>query len=321
MADLRPGPFLVLTGPTGVGKSSLSLSLAERLGAEIISVDSRAVYRGLDIGTAKPTEADRARVSHHFIDERDPDQPWSAGLFAEAANQRIGDILERGRVPLLVGGSTLYLEALLHGLAATPPADPATRAALMQRVQQPGGATALFETLQAVDPGAARTLDASKTQRLVRALEVYQISGRPWSSYFDDTPAPPYQYHVLVLTRPREALYARLEARVDAMLAAGLVEENRTLLNAGVELDVPPLSTIGYREPIAYLKGYITYDEMVRRLKRNTRRYAKRQLTWFRRHPEYEWIDLDATSEREILKKLYAITENLTPAQTRPGGE
>jgi tRNA dimethylallyltransferase len=285
-----PGPFLVLTGPTAVGKTGVSLELAERTGAEIVSADSRQVYRGLDIGTAKPSAEERARVRHHLVDELDVGEPWSAGRFAEAANGRIREILARGRVPLVVGGSTLYLEALVHGLAEVPPGDPEVRRALTAQVA--ADPVALFEELRRVDPQGAETLDPTKSQRLVRALEVFRTTGRPWSSFFEARQPPPYRYRVVVLTREREELYRRIERRVDEMIERGLVEENRRLLEDGHRLDTNPLRTIGYQEPLAFLEGQISFEEMVRRLKRNTRRYAKRQLTWFRRRAEYEWVDL-----------------------------
>ena len=294
MSDERPGPFLVLAGPTAVGKTALSLAIAGRIGAEIVSADSRQVFRGLDIGTAKPSADELKSIPHHFIDERDLGNPWSAGRFAEEANGRIADILRRGAIPLIVGGSTLYLEALVHGLADIPDSDPAIRAELNEQVSTLEGAQNLLEELERIDPEGAETLDPTKTQRLVRALEVYRATGEPWSSFFAQAEPPPYRYRVVVLTRLREELYARIEARVDAMLDAGLLEENRGLMDAGFKLDTNPLRTIGYQEPFAHLSGEIDYDEMVRLLKRNTRRYAKRQLTWFRRRPEYEWVDLSA---------------------------
>ena len=290
MSDGRPGLFIVLAGPTAVGKTALSLAQAERLGAEIVSADSRQVYRGLDVGTAKPSPEERRRVPHHFVDELDPGAPWSAGRFAEMANERIRSILERGRVPLVVGGSTLYLEALVHGLAEVPPGDPAVRQALTEQAAE--NTTGLFEELRRVDPAGAATLDPTKTQRLIRALEVYRTTGRPWSSFFSARTPPPFRYRVIVLTREREDLYRRIETRVDVMIEHGLVEENRRLLEAGYRLDTNPLRTIGYQEPIAFLEKRISFEEMVRLLKRNTRRYAKRQLTWYRRRSEYEWVDV-----------------------------
>lgn len=275
-------PFLILTGPTAVGKTALSVEVAERVGAEIISADSRQVYRGLDIGTAKPEPALLARVPHHFIDELDLDEPFSAGRFAEAAYARIREICARGRVPLVVGGSTLYLQALQFGLADIPEVAAAVRAELTQRLDEEGAA-ALYAELEEVDPASAARMDATKSQRIVRALEVYYGTGRPLSAYYEAQPEPPFAFRTVVLNRDRQVLYERINRRVDLMLEAGLLDEVRGLLARGVDPDLNPLQTIGYREPIAYLQGEVDYAEMVRLLKRNTRRYAKRQLTWFRR--------------------------------------
>ncbi len=291
-----------IIGPTAVGKTALSLAFAEQVGGEIVSADSRQVYRQLGIGTAKPTAEERARVPHHFIDELDVTKLFSAGLYAEAATARIEQILSRGHVPIVVGGSTLYIEALLHGLSEIPATSGATRTRLMKRLDEEG-AEALFATLQEVDPLSAATMDATKTQRVVRALEVYLDTERPLSSFHADRPVTRFRFIPVVLTRPRPILYDRINRRVDRMLAAGLIEENRRLLDEGIPPSANPLRTIGYREPLAFLRGEMTYDEMVRRLKRNSRRYAKRQLTWFRRHGGYAWFDVEANGgQRSVLE-------------------
>lgn len=286
---MQKGPFPLLTGPTAVGKTTLSLELAEHLDAEIISADSRQIYRELTIGTSKPEPDELARIPHHFIDELDLGTPFSAGEFARQANARIRSILERGRVPLVVGGSTLYLHALQFGLAEIPPVAPEVRQHLENRLADEG-ADALFDELLRFDPASAATLDPTKTQRLVRALEVYHGTGLPLSSYHKDQEPPPFTFNVIVLNRDRKALYARINQRVEGMLECGLLDEVRGLLERGVDPAEQALQTIGYQEPIAYLRGAIDYDEMVRLIKRNSRRYAKRQLTWFRRYPDYQWI-------------------------------
>lgn len=303
MAGGSARPILALIGPTAVGKTALSLTLAERLGGEIVSADSRQVYRSLTIGTAKPSPEELARVPHHFIDELDLDEPFSAGRFAEAASARIRDILRRGRVPVVVGGSTLYLEALMHGLADIPETTPATRDVLMARLRDEGG-DVLYRELERLDPTSAATMDATKTQRVVRALEVLRDTGRPLSYYHAHRTPPPFAFGPVVLTRPRAELYERINRRVDQMLEAGLLDENRRLLDAGVSPGLNPLRTIGYREPLAYLRGEVGYDEMVRRLKQNTRRYAKRQLTWFRRRATYRWLDLSGTKGSGVAEDL-----------------
>jgi tRNA dimethylallyltransferase len=280
----------VLTGPTAVGKTALAVAWAQANDGEIVSADSRQVYRPLTIGTAKPSAEELDAVQHHFIDELDLDAPFSAGEFARQAEVRIRDILARGRTPLVTGGSTLYLEALLHGIADVPKTSSATRMALTERLEAEG-APALYAELSRIDPASAATMDPTKTQRVVRALEVYYDTGRPLSAYHAEV-TPPFEPKVLVLNRPREELYERINRRVESMLAQGLVEENRALLAAGYPPDLNPLRTIGYREPMAYLRGETSYEEMVRLLKQNSRRYAKRQLTWFRRHPSYRWADV-----------------------------
>ncbi len=313
--EARP-TVLVLAGPTAVGKTALSLGLARALGAEIVSADSRQVYRELDVGTAKPTAEERAAAPHHFVDELSLGEPFSAGMFARAAEARIREILARRRIPLVVGGSTLYLEALAHGLAEVPETTPETRSRLMDRLAAEGAA-ALFRELETVDPEAAATMDPTKTQRVVRALEVFRDTGRPLSHYHRSIPPPPFHARVAVLHRPRAALYDRINRRVAAMLDAGLVEENRRLLDAGYPPDLNPLRTIGYREPMAHLRGEMGYEEMVRRIKQNTRRYAKRQLTWFRRRAEYRWVDVSSRPTSEVESLLVDLFCNNGP----PGGE
>jgi tRNA dimethylallyltransferase len=299
--DPPPDPFLTITGPTAVGKTDLSLDVAEALDAEIVSVDSRQIYRELTIGTAKPSPEAQERVPHHFIGERSLHEPISAGAYAEAANDRIRDILERGRPPLVVGGATLYLHALQYGLADIPDVDDGVRERLEERLEAEGP-EALYDELCEVDPAQAEKADPTKTQRVVRALEVYHGTGKPLSHYYENQPEPPFSYTTVVLNRDRETLYDRINRRVDRMLDAGLLDEVRAVMSMeGVQLDEPPLSTIGYREPIQHLRGEMDYDEMVRLVKRNTRRYAKRQLTWFRRYDEYTWMQADETTPANLL--------------------
>ncbi|MEM6326895.1 MAG: tRNA (adenosine(37)-N6)-dimethylallyltransferase MiaA [Bacteroidota bacterium] len=290
-----------LVGPTAVGKTALSLGVAEILGAEILSCDSRQIYRRLDVGTAKPSRETLEQVRHHFIDELDLHQSWSAGAFSEAAEERIAEIHDRGHETLVVGGSTLYLHALAHGLARLPEPDLAIRAHLNRIATTEAGRLSLFEELTRIDPEAAATLDPTKSQRLVRFVEIYRSTGRPASAFWKDVRPPVYDVRVVVLDRPRDELYARIEARVDAMLSTGLLAEVESLRGYGFSRETTPsLRTIGYQEVLAHLEGEVEYGEMVERLKRNTRRYAKRQLTWFRRRPEYTWRPAEA-SPRDVL--------------------
>jgi tRNA dimethylallyltransferase len=297
-------PILALTGPTAVGKTELSLAVARELNAEIVSVDSRQVYEELTIGTAKPSAAAREQAPHHFIGERSLHEPFSAGAYADAANERIRGILGRGRRPLVVGGATLYLHALQYGLADIPDVENAVRERLEERLEAEGK-QALYEELEDVDPKQAADMDPTKTQRVLRALEVYHGTGKPLSHYYEQQPEPPFDYVTVVLNRDRERLYDRINRRVDRMLEEGLLDEVRAVMEMqDVHLDEPPLSTIGYREPIRHLRGDLPYDEMVRLVKRNTRRYAKRQLTWFRRYDEYEWRKAPDTTPADLISVL-----------------
>lgn len=284
-----PGSSIkVVMGPTAVGKTAYALRLADELGAEIVSADSRQVYRELEIGVAKPSPEERARVRHHFIGERSIRDPLTAGTYAQEAWVRIQAILTRGNAVVVVGGSTLYLQALTEGIADIPEIDPALRAALAARLAAEGP-DLLYQELQRVDPAAAGAMDPTKTQRLLRALEVYHGTGVPLSHFHARPMKPPFRFEPIVLARPRPELYARIEARVEAMIAAGLVEEVAALMAQGFDPGQNPLRTIGYQEPAAYLRGEVSHAEMVALLNRNTRRYAKRQLTWFRRYPAACW--------------------------------
>jgi len=288
---------LVLTGPTATGKTALSLELARRLDAEIISMDSRQVYRGMDIGTAKPTREQRARVPHHGLDLVDPDERYSAGRFAADARRWIAEIRARGRVPLLVGGTGFYLRALTHPLFREPPLDPDRRERLRAYLcRQP--TPELRRWLARLDPRTAAALArAGGRQRLERALEVALLTGRPLSWWHEHAPAeePPLRPLIAVLHRPRSELFRRIDRRVDEMLEAGLVEEVERLLAEGYQAGDPGMNATGYIELIPYLEGRHTLDEAVAEIRRATRRYARRQLTWFRHQlpPGALWIEAD----------------------------
>ena len=281
----------VIAGPTAVGKTSYSLQLAKETPTEIVSADSRQIYRQLTIGTAKPDKSTLSRIPHHFIDELDVGEPYSAGQFASQANERITSILERGREPIVVGGATLYLHALIHGLSTDMPADSKIRAGLEAELANEGR-EGLYKRLTEVDPVAAGTMDPSKTTRVMRALEVYQLTGNRQSDYHTTTAPPAFQFDVTVLTMARPVLYDRINSRVDFMLTVGLVDETKSILDKYGNPQTPLLQTIGYQEAVSYLAGDISHAEMSRLIKRNSRRYAKRQLTWFKRYPEYQWLDL-----------------------------
>lgn len=230
-----------------------------------------------------------AQVPHHFINELNLGEPYSAGLFAEQASVRIDEVLARGRVPVVVGGSTLYLHALIHGLSPTVPCDPVVRTNIEKRLEELGK-EALYEELSRIDPQSASTMDPTKTSRLVRALEVFELTGTPLSQFHGHSTPPPHEFCVTVLTLERPTLYRRIEKRVDQMLEAGLIEENRQIRDLQLDRTLPALKSIGYQEPLAYLNGHCSWEDMVGLIKRNSRRYAKRQLTWLRRYETYRRI-------------------------------
>ncbi len=283
--------ILVIAGPTASGKSDLAIELAEQLDGEIVCADSLTVYRGLDIGSAKPTPEQRRRIPHHLLDIREPTQPFTAADFRAEASQVINDILKRGKLPLVVGGTGLYLRVLLRGLTDAPAEDPTLRRQLYRRAEQEGAETLLKE-LRQVDPETAARCHPNNLVRIIRALEVWHASGCTFSSFhqrhgFSDLP---YDALTLCLDLCREELYRRIDHRVELMLSAGLVDEVRGLLQAGLPDDVKPLQAIGYKEVLAHLRGELTLEAMLELIKRNTRHLAKRQLTWFRREPDLQWV-------------------------------
>ncbi len=291
----RP-PAIFLLGPTASGKTGHAVALAERLPLEIVSVDSALVYRGLDIGAARPDAETLARAPHHLLDRVDPSEPYSAGRFRDDARAVMADITARGRVPLLAGGTMMYVQALTRGLAPMPPSDRAVRARLAAELDQRGLA-ALHAELARVDPEAAQRIHPNDPQRTQRALEVYRISGNRISSYHAEAPdrgdALGYRALYLALApTDRAALHARIERRFHQMLADGLVEEVRALLaQPGVTADCPAMRAVGYRQVAAYLAGGVDYDTMVQRAITATRQLAKRQLTWLRGMEGVEWYD------------------------------
>lgn len=286
--------LLAIVGPTATGKTEVGIGLAEALNGEIVSADSMQVYRGMDIGTAKPTAEERARVSHHLIDIVDPDQPFSVADYQARADAALADIWGRDRQPILVGGSGLYIRAVLEEMdfSLVPP-DPDFRRRLLEEARSKG-ARALHEWLAEVDPGAAARIHHNDQKRIIRALEVAESSGGIGSpsSKVDRQRSPRYNSTQFGLTLEREELYRRIEARVDRMIAGGLVEEVRGLLERGCDEDLVSMKGLGYAQIAAYVGGQISLEEAVSRLKRDTRRFAKRQMTWFRADPQIEWTDV-----------------------------
>lgn len=293
---LSPREAIVITGPTASGKSTMAIALARRIGGEIISMDSRQVYRGMDIGTAKVTPEEQRLVPHHGIDLIDPDQRYSSGRFARDARRWIEEIRGRGRTPILVGGTGFFLHALIRPLFEEPELDPRRRDRLGRWLERQPTET-LQRWLARLDPETAERLGKSGgRQRLMRAIEVALLSGRPLSWWHRNAPPtePPLRAAVFVLDLPREELYRRINERVTAMIDAGLVEEVESLLATGFGPGDPGMSATGYPEIIAYLEGAVFLEEAADEIRQATRRYARRQLTWFRNQiPEAVWIDAD----------------------------
>jgi tRNA dimethylallyltransferase len=272
-----------LTGPTASGKTAVGLELARRIDAEIISMDSMALYQGLDIGTAKPTPAERAQVPHHLVDQLSPDEEYSLARYVQAAAEKVAEIRSRDRPPLFVGGTPLYLKGLLRGIFQGPPADWELRHRLEEEARQWGSAH-LHQRLAEVDPLTGRRLHVNDTRRIIRALEVYEKTGVPISELQRqfDIGRPAEQCRVFVLEWPRSELHRRIDRRVDAMFAAGLVDEVRHLLDRGQTFSRTAGQAVGYREVIEHLQGKQTLSETQQLVKLHTRQFAKRQQTWFR---------------------------------------
>jgi tRNA dimethylallyltransferase len=287
-------PVVAILGATATGKSALALQLAERLEGEIVNADALQVYRGLDIGTGKPTAADRARVAHHLLDILSPDQPLSAGALANLARDAIAEIHSRNRLPIVVGGSGLYVRALFSGIVATPPPDPRLRTWLTT-VRMRHGLPALRRWLRVLDPPTAARTTEGDTQRTLRALELALATGRPQSWWIARTPFTRQALPALRfgLTLPRTVLYHRIAERVSAMVAMGWVGEVERLLKAGWDAGLPAFQAIGYRQLAQHVRGEIGLDRAVEETIRATRRYAKRQVTWFRREPDVVWFEAD----------------------------
>lgn len=308
-ADNRPA-VVVLCGPTAVGKTALALELADAFSAEIISADSRQVYRLMDIGTAKPGALELARIRHHLVDVAWPDEEFHAARFATLAREAIEAICQRDKRPLLVGGTGLYIRALTEGLLQAPGADPALRRELHARAAQEGS-PALHTELAVLDPASAARLHPNDLVRIVRALEVHRQSGISLAALQDDHAfsSQPYRTLKIGLDLDREELYRRIDGRAEAMFAEGLLEEADALLRAGYAPTLKSLQTIGYRQAFALLRGELSRADALEDLKRSTRRYAKQQLTWFRKDKSIIWLEssADFVTIRELLLEFHGI--------------
>jgi len=285
---------VAILGPTAVGKSDFGLKIAERFDGEIVSADALQIYRGFDIGTAKPTEEERHRVPHHLVDILDPQEPFSAGEFARLATGLIQGIEARGRVALVLGGSGLYLRALLDGISPIPAVQPEVREELQYRLDREG-LEPIRRELETLDPITAARLGRGDTQRTTRALEVVLSTGRPLSAWLADDPSGsgPIEALRIGLTLPRAVLYDRISVRVRRMIRAGWVDEVEGLLRRGLSPELPAFQAIGYRQLAAHVRGDISLEEALASTVRATCRYAKRQLTWFRREEGVTWFSVE----------------------------
>jgi len=297
-------PIVAIVGPTAIGKSRIGIEVAKILHTEILTADSCQVYRGMDIGTDKPTIQERQEVPHRLIDLVDPDHPFNVGDFRRHALQDISRLHNQGLLPLVVGGTGLYIRALLRGLCPAPPANWPIRQALTQEATERGWSF-LHEKLQQVDPDLAQRLHPNDQPKVLRALEVYQTLGVPLSKMqqqhqFQESP---YPFLLIGLTMERQTLFRRIETRVEWEIEKGLVQETQRLMQQGYSRSLGSMKGLGYRQFSGYLAGEYSYDEAVRLLKRDTRHFAKRQMTWFRKEPGIHWIPLEESDSPEQTAK------------------
>ena len=300
--------LICIVGPTAVGKTEIAIQLAQHLDAEIVSLDSRQIYRKMDIGTAKPTPDQRGAVPHHLIDCVDVDQPFSVAEYQRLADTAIEEIRGRKKRAMAVGGAGLYFRGLIDGLFDGPGADAEIRSKLQREADEHGN-VALHERLHQCDPEAANRIHPNNLVRVIRALEVYELTGKPISALQQqwEMNEPRYPFRAFGLNMPREVLYQRIEDRVDQMVEVGLIEEVKRLLDQGYPRNCVAMQSFGYKELIDYLDGKRTFDEAIALLKQNTRRFAKRQLTWFCNDPRIEWLDTPQISSMEgIVDNLLA---------------
>ncbi|PIE62106.1 MAG: tRNA (adenosine(37)-N6)-dimethylallyltransferase MiaA [Desulfobacter postgatei] len=310
--------IITICGPTGIGKTGFAIALARELNGEIIGADSMQIYKYMDIGTAKPDARERQLARHHLVDFLDPADSFDAKQFTTLADQAISDIVKRGRQPVVAGGTGFYIRALLHGLFRGEPACPATLDKLNQTLEENGG-PALHEQLKTCDPRAAEKIHPNDGFRIVRALEVFLTTGVPISHcrQIHDFKSNRYQSLTFGLHMDRKLLYDRINQRVDMMMAEGLLDEVENLVSQGYSLELKSMQSIGYRHMGMYIKGEVSLEEAVRLLKRDTRRYAKRQFTWFNKEKNLIWIDVKELEKAVETAKDFLNTLVLSPPQKR----
>tara|TARA_Y100000588_G_scaffold147920_1_gene161831 strand:+ start:304 stop:1230 length:927 start_codon:yes stop_codon:yes gene_type:complete len=302
---LRKSKIIVISGPTAVGKTKIGSYIAEELNSEIISVDSRQIYRYMDIGTAKPEKEELIRVKHHFIDIMDPNQRYDAGTFGRSARTVISSLIERGKIPILVGGSGMYMQAVLDGFYEDTEDYSEIRRYLNFRLKNEGK-DPLWNELLKLDPVSHKNLSKNDTQRMLRALEVAIVHRSEVHNLWKRKPHTPLHCvpQVFCLTRDRKELYSIIDKRVDEMIALGLIEEVKNLLNLGYTRSSWALRTFGYDEILDFLENKCSCAEAIERIKRNTRRYAKRQLTWFRKDRRMRWLDVDTWGKGGVIERI-----------------
>lgn len=302
-------PLLILTGPTAVGKTALSVKAAKQFSGEIISADSMQVYRGMDIGSAKVTSEEMNGVPHHLIDVLDPKEAFHVVRFQEMAKSAMETIYGRGHLPIVTGGTGFYIQALLYDIDFTENDADFSYRERLEMLAKERGSSYLHGLLKERDPRAAEEIHENNVKRMIRALEFYEKTGTPISGHnqAERKKESPYQFAYVILNRDREELYRRIDLRVDAMLNEGLFDEVKKLKAMGLTRDLVSMQGLGYKELLSCLDGEITYDEAVRIIKRDTRHFAKRQLTWFKRERQTDWLALDEKTEEEVLRELAEI--------------
>jgi tRNA dimethylallyltransferase len=307
--------IVIICGPTGVGKTGFAISLAQKVGGEIVGADSMQIYRGMDIGTAKPTAAEQAAVVHHMVDVVDPGEEFDAAEYGRRAEKCVTALISKGRMPFVVGGTGLYIKALVYGLAEAAASDSQVHDRLTAELER-SGSRSMHQRLAQVDSQSAQRIHPNDTFRILRALEVYHLTGRPLTAHHADHGFARARFDTLRigLTLPRPELYARIDRRVDAMLAQGLVAEVRALLAKGFDPRLKSMQSLGYRHMTDYLQGRLEWDEAVRTLKRDHRRYAKRQMTWFGADSLVRWLRPDQFPEAVALVEDF-LTGNRPPRQ------
>ncbi|MBQ7103567.1 MAG: tRNA (adenosine(37)-N6)-dimethylallyltransferase MiaA [Anaerotignum sp.] len=296
-------PLIVIGGPTACGKTGFSIRLAKEIGGEIISADSMQVYRYMDIGTAKVTPEEADGIPHYLIDEFDPDEEYNVMLFQQKAKAYMEEIWAKGKTPILVGGTGFYINALLYDNDFTETENDTSYREECYKLAQEQGPEVLFDRLKEVDPEYAEIMHANNVKRVTRALEYHYLTGQKFSEHNAEQKEKdtPYDAAVIILNMDREKLYERIEMRIDIMMQEGLLEEVKGLLDKGYTPDLVSMQGIGYKEFIPYFNGECTLEEAVTQLKTNTRRFAKRQLTWFRRQIEGLWVDLSRSTGEEAM--------------------